>query len=55
MRIPALLAEALGDEVLGIQLPCVNGRLIRELRDRNSEPANIADTFGAQTAGLLKR
>jgi hypothetical protein len=48
MGVPALLAEALGDQVLGILLPCLNGRLVGEVRDRNSEPADVADAFGAQ-------
>jgi len=55
MGIPALLAEALSDQVLGILLPCVNGRLVREVCDCNSEPADVADAFGSQTAGLLER
>lgn len=55
MGISAFLAESLGNLVLGVLLPCVNGRLVREVRDRNFEPSDVADAFSAQTPGLLER
>ena len=54
MGIPALLAEALASEVLGTLLPHVNGRSIGEVRDCYSKPVDVADAFGARTAGLLE-